>query len=92
VDYHIVLALVSHLLEGKFVEAWIDVARGIYLAFAVRHDESYLCNAFFRAVLPAYVDVGEWDEPAAWYAGAAVTNVHGTAAVDFRVEVGCEAT
>ena len=82
---------IAHLLEGDFVETGIDIARGMGLSFTVWHDEPDFCNAFIRAVLTTYTDIGEWDEPSAGYACAAVLEIHGTAAIDFRVEVGGEA-
>ena len=83
---------VAHLLEGDFVETGIDVARCAYLSFAVWYDEPHFCDTFFLAFLATDADIGEWNEPAAWNAGAAVGIIHGTAAVDFRVEFCIKAT
>ena len=85
------LISVSHLLKGEFVEARIDIADGAGLSFCMRHDESHLGYALFGIVLTADANIREGDEPTVGHAGAAVLEVHRTAAVDFRVEVGCEA-
>ena len=79
---------VSHLLEGYFVEAGIDVARCACLSFAVWHDESHFGYAFVGGVLASDAYVGEWDEPSAGHACAAVCCIHGASAIDFGVEVG----
>jgi len=81
---------VACLLEGKFVEAGIDIARCTGMSFAVRNNETYLGDAFIRSLLSADMYVGKGYEPSAGHAGAAIVKIHGTATVDLRIEVGRE--
>ena len=84
--------LIAHLLEGDFVEAGINIAGGAGLSFAMRYDEPYLCNPFIFAVLAAYTNIGEGNEPSARHTCASVSKIHGTTTTNLCIKVSRKAT